>query len=61
MQIIMLHPILAIICLHPKLGSSLLTYLPPYIWFLTIIFVTENTLDAEIKAQSNIGTIFVCT
>ena len=57
MHRIMLHPILAIICLHPKLEISLVTYLPAYIWFLTIIAVTENALDAEINASSNTGTI----
>ena len=53
----MLHPILAIICLHPNLEFSLVTYLPAYIWFLTIVVVTENTLDAEINDPSKTGTI----
>ena len=55
MQIIMLHPILAIFFLHPNLEISLVTYFPAYIWFLTIIVVTENTLDAEINAPSKTG------
>ena len=43
--------------MHSKLEIILATYLPAYIWFLTIIAVTENTLDAEINAPSNTGTI----
>ena len=31
--------------------------MPTYIWFLTIIARTENTLDAEINAASNTGTV----
>ena len=31
--------------------------MPTYIWFLTIIARPENTLDAEINAPSNTGTI----
>ena len=57
MQRIMIHPILSISCLHPKLEISLETSLPAYIWFLRIIAVTENTSDAEINAPSNTGTI----
>ena len=52
----MLHPTLVIICLHPKLEISLVTYLSAYTWFLTIIAVTENTLDTELNAPSSTGT-----
>ena len=57
----MLHPILAIFCLHPKVEISVVTYLLVYILFLTIILVTENTLHAEVNAPSNTGTILSAT